>query len=279
MNIKFDEVKLKDYIKKHKNKIEEILSDSRVVEAIDGLDFDTLSNMVNIDLSVVVALMLLSGTDVLSNLDYIPDRMFASLPITHIDIPQTVKGIGSGAFAHSLLDSIYIPDSVERVGDYAFSGCVGIENVHISDKLRSISIGCFTNCWKLKEVKLPESCSDIHADAFYDCTELSFIDLENVRNIGSNAFFGTKLISAYIPKAQNINSGAFARCFHLYNVTISDNLLFLGSFIFEDCNMLTNIDFNGSSNAFMGRSALWNTKWNKYSKIKSVTCNDKSVRI
>ena len=88
--------------------------------------------------------------------------------IETIEIPQTVRIIGSFAFAMCSLKSIIIPSNVEFVGCFAF--CMsGLEQVNILKGGKSIGDYAFSMCHSLKSVSLPNSISEIGEFAFWEC--------------------------------------------------------------------------------------------------------------
>ncbi|MBQ2252575.1 MAG: leucine-rich repeat protein [Clostridia bacterium] len=114
-------------------------------------------------------------------------------------VPEGVKVIGSAAFYHAQnleyvcfpdtlttiapaktnlfgafedcvkLSLLNIPTSVKTIGDYAFMGCISLEQVNIprsSLKERTIGLGAFLNCPKLESVRLFDCVKTVEAEAF-----------------------------------------------------------------------------------------------------------------
>ena len=81
----------------------------------------------------------------------IADYAFGSLHgLTSIYIPNTVLRIGNDAFVLSGLGSITIPDSVESIGGEAFFGCDKLRDVYIGAGLSSFGGVPFTACPELR---------------------------------------------------------------------------------------------------------------------------------
>ena len=70
-----------------------------------------------------------------------------------VEIPETVKTIGAGAFAGSLVDSITIHESVTTIESEAFRGCLA-ESITIPSSVTSIGRYNFNNCRNLKTVEI-----------------------------------------------------------------------------------------------------------------------------
>ena len=101
---------------------------------------------------------------------------------TQIVIPSTynglpVKGIQESAFGVLVcgVTSIIIPDSVEWIGNNAFSACPMLESIELPEKLTSILADTFYECESLKSVTIPAGVTEIGAMAFIRCTALTDI--------------------------------------------------------------------------------------------------------
>ena len=91
-------------------------------------------------------------------------------------VPEAINGlpvkvIASGAFHdRSELISVTLPNSIEMIGDYAFSKCTG-----------------------LKEIRLPKTLTYVGEHAFFGAKNLrSIIGGENVIHVGNSAFYDTE---------------------------------------------------------------------------------------
>ena len=104
----------------------------------------------------------------------------------------TVKYIGKESFAnYSVLKKITLPDSVEAVEEYAFSGCVNLKTVEFSKNLKKIGFGAFFGCSSLKNITLPEGIETIEDSAFENCKMLKDLKMpKSCTKIGSDVFLG-----------------------------------------------------------------------------------------
>ena len=80
------------------------------------------------------------------------------------------------------LENITIPDSVKKIGDYAFGGCTKLKNIKLSENLEEIGNGAFYNCNSLNEIIIPASVTKVGGHAFDLCDELTSITFENTSN-------------------------------------------------------------------------------------------------
>ncbi len=126
-----------------------------------------------------------------------------------------VVKIEEWAFAKCrLLTSVYIPDTVEEIGNYAFEDCDKLTSIFWPNTLREIGAEAFKNCSSLRSVTLPSQLKRLERHAFMNCQNLSSITIpQSILFIGIGAFWGCfALKSATIPTTDpNIGITAFDR--------------------------------------------------------------------
>ena len=126
---------------------------------------------------------------------------------------------------------VIIPDSVEKIGAFAFDHCENLTNVNMPSSLREIELDAFSDT-KIKELDLPEGMTkiDYHAFAFliyleritlpdsieeidraaFDtCRNLKEINVPaGLKRVGEYAFYGTGLSDeqkqAFYDKAEEV---------------------------------------------------------------------------
>lgn len=164
--------------------------------------------------------------------------------IKTIEIPQTVRIIGSFAFAMCSLKSIIIPSNVEFVGCFAF--CMsGLEQVNILKGGKSIGDYAFSMCHSLKSVSLPNSISEIGEFAFGECYALASIHLPSkLLSLSSNIFADCKsLVDVRLPNGLKVIGGsAFEGCKSMMNLTVPASVSQIDAYAFGNCESLSNID-------------------------------------
>ena len=67
-----------------------------------------------------------------------------------------------------------VPELTE-INDYAFAGCVYLQEVKIPDSVKKIGKYAFCNCSNLTKIEIPESVKEIAENAFEGCTSLKVI--------------------------------------------------------------------------------------------------------
>ncbi|WP_458408109.1 leucine-rich repeat domain-containing protein [Anaerotignum sp.] len=113
------------------------------------------------------------------------------------------------------LRRVFLPDSVETIGAYAFHGCSALERVSLPAKLQEISLRMFDGCASLEQITLPAGLNAIGDYAFYGCGSLKKLHLpESVERIGKYAFYNCrKMEEINIPLATtDLNMGMFLNC-------------------------------------------------------------------
>ena len=143
-------------------------------------------------------------------------------------IPNSVKRIGGYAFySCTSLTSVTIPDSVTSIGNYAFFSCKSLTSVILPDNVTSIGSYAFDGCTSLTSVALSDSLRNIGDCAFYSCTSLTNVTLpDSVKSIGKEAFYGCySLTKISIPASvTTIGKYAFYQCTNLSIAIIPESL-------------------------------------------------------
>lgn len=190
----------------------------------------------------------------------IADRGFSDCKdLTSIHIPKSVTYIGEEAFAGSGLVEITVDeenpvyhsdgncvietakktvvagcstsiipcdDSVDTIGDYAFSGCSKLVNVTIPKNVRTIGQLAFHRCHGITSLTLEEGVETIAYGAFSSCDRLPDVKIPD----------GVRFIGAV----------AFAKCKTLKKAIIPASVEIIGGDIFSECESINEIIFEGN---------------------------------
>jgi len=104
-------------------------------------------------------------------------------------IPDSVVEIRKGAFNYCDLTSITIPDSVVKIGSFAFSDNKNLTSFVFSKSIRQISMFAFWGCINLASVSIPDSVREIESYAFSECYNLKVVTIsKSVVYIAEDAF-------------------------------------------------------------------------------------------
>lgn len=91
--------------------------------------------------------------------------------LERIEIPNSVKTIGSGAFSYSKIKTIDLPNQLEVLECLDF--CQQLTTVKIPESTIRIGNSAFRECKLLKEIKIPQNVTSIDHYAFQYCTNLT----------------------------------------------------------------------------------------------------------
>ena len=150
-----------------------------------------------------------------------------------VDFPAKRTGLKSHlrfSFNDNIREVI-IPDSVEKIGAFAFDDCENLTNVNMPSSLREIELDAFSDTkikeldlpegmtkidyhafafsYYLEKVTLPDSIEEIDRAAFDTCRNLKEINVPaGLKRVGEYAFYGTGLSDeqkqAFYDKAEEV---------------------------------------------------------------------------
>ncbi len=83
----------------------------------------------------------------------------------------------AGAFENSGVQSVTLPDTVQKLSASTFKNCTALTTIKLSSKLEVIEDKAFYGCSALTEVTFPEGLVTIGGQAFADCTSLKSISI------------------------------------------------------------------------------------------------------
>jgi hypothetical protein len=171
---------------------------------------------------------------------------FKCTSLISITLPESLTKIGSYAFYKcSSLISIDIPEGVTSIGYEAFYGCSSLTSINIPDGVTSIGFAAFYGCSSLTSINIPESVTSIRYEAFYGCSSLTSINIpEGVTSIEDRTFYNcSSLTSINIPEGvTSIENYAFYGCSSLTSIDIPEGVTSIGYEAFGNCSSLTSID-------------------------------------
>ena len=172
----------------------------------------------------------------------IVDGLRYSLKGGEATVIRQVKSITSANVPSSITykGNTYI---VNKVGEYAFSGCSSLLSVNLASSIKSIEYKAFENCKKLSELQLSNNLESIGAYAFYGCEALKEIELPDTVN--------------------SVAEQAFAYCTALTKIVIPSNVTTIKSKVFDWCGSLKIYCEVGE------KQSGWDSNWN-YSKCEVV---------
>lgn len=162
------------------------------------------------------------------------------------------------------LAGITFPDSLEHIGENAFSDCVALESIKIPKEVHSLGSyhdsNPFDGCTALKEIKVDSENNDyisvngilyekdykggIESLVVCPTGKQGEIVIENgIKEISADSFGGCKFITTVeIPNTvAKIGRGAFFCCFALKNIIIPDSVETIDDYAFFSCESLSDV--------------------------------------
>lgn len=113
------------------------------------------------------------------------------------------------------ITELAIPEGVDTINPFAFSGCLGLKSIEIPASVTSIGNSAFELCQELTNLRIPGNVKSIGNNSFSYCTALTNVVIEDgVAKIGDYAFFGNRALeSVKIPvSVTSIGYSAFSNC-------------------------------------------------------------------
>ena len=109
----------------------------------------------------------------------------------------------------SRITNLYIPETVETIGQYFFQS-KGVTELHLSEGLKEIGKGAFAGS-NITELNLPEGIEEIGAEAFAGCTKLKgdLVLPRSLRKIDAKAFTNCPFDGTLYVRAQEHDDGTF----------------------------------------------------------------------
>lgn len=130
--------------------------------------------------------------------------MESNIPLEKIVIGDKVRRLPRGIFSGREFTEVALPSCLERIDDYAFSGCENLTTINLSDSIRYIGDNAFYGCSSLKNIHWPLRLTTIGSRAFRQ-TALETISLpEGVTSVGDGAFSDCPAKTVYIPSTANV---------------------------------------------------------------------------
>jgi hypothetical protein len=152
--------------------------------------------------------------------------------------------IGASAFAHNKLERIDLPKTVKSIGTRAFESCKSLKTIDLGDRLTAIAGHTFENSDALEEVKMPNTVKSIGEEAFSHCYNLKVINMsDSLTYISSYAFWQCRNLKRMrIPDmVTSIGYCLFDQCVSLEEVVFGQSLKTMGSLLFRGCSALKSV--------------------------------------
>lgn len=203
--------------------------------------------------------------------DYVGTSNTVYIPYTYEGVP--VVAIGYGAFANTAVESVTLPKTLIKIGQYAFRDCTALTSLDIPALVSDIALDAFLGCTAMNAYTVDDANAN-YADvngAIVIPSELKIFRAANsttiptdgtITAIGENAFSTLSITEVVIPDVITVmGAAAFADCAQLTSITFSANVHDIPNRAFRGCTALKTLDLpEGISSvghsAFRGCTAL-----------------------
>lgn len=178
------------------------------------------------------------------------DSMSDLNDLVQVYIPSSVTKIKNGAFSScGNLKTLIVGVNTKSIGNSAFENC-GIENIDwgcCGSKSLTLGNSAFENCGSLKDLNIEDCIKSCGSNCFADCTSLSSVTFgSGITNLSSNMFANcTSLLDVTFPSnIKSIGVQSFSGS-GLMSVTIPETITNLGNGVFLNCTNLKSAEIIG----------------------------------
>ena len=193
----------------------------------------------------------------------------------NFEIPETIAGLnvteidGEAFLDNTVITSVVLPTTLEKIGDGAFRNCDGLTSVFLPPSLTSFGNGTFADCDKLKKIFVDTSNTkykssnspDINAGVLFDKTMNTLVQYpagrqmsyyatpSTVTKIQKEAFMGNMYLNSLIISDACVTIGvdAFKGSLSLVSVTVGKGVSDIGLGAFANIPALSRILFQGDA--------------------------------
>ncbi len=212
--------------------------------------------------TIILALAALAANTAMA-FDFVQDGIYYNIQADGVEV--TYKTLGE---CDNYSETVNIPATVSylgttydvvSIGDYAFSGCVGLKQVSIPNTVNYIGVCAFAGCAWLESISIPASVTSIGLQAFNHC-----MNLQNMTVASGNAFYDSrngckgiveKATSQLIAGCQktiiptsvtSVGAYAFVGDVKRNYITIPNSVDSIENYAFQECLSLNRITLGSS---------------------------------
>lgn len=172
-----------------------------IPESIDGVNIKSIANDAFVASDNTKPLQSIN----MENASYLTTFSFSDFTnLKHTTLPKTLVEIPKAAFFNCPLTTINLPDTVEKIDNYAFGGTSLSGSLYLPNSLKTIGISAFEGLKLTGTLTIPDSVTTISSEAFYNnkFTKLVIGQNSSLTTIGNNAFRNNQISNAIaLPKS------------------------------------------------------------------------------
>ena len=172
-----------------------------IPESIDGVNINSIANNAFVASDNTKPLQSIN----MENASYLTTFTFSDFTnLKYATLPKTLVEIPQAAFFNCPLTTINLPDTVEKIGNYAFKGTSLSGSLYLPNSLKTIGISAFNSLKLTGTLTIPDSVTTISNEAFYNnkFTKLVIGQNSSLTTIRNNAFRNNQISNAIaLPKS------------------------------------------------------------------------------
>ena len=172
-----------------------------IPESIDGVNINSIANNAFVASDNTKPLQSIN----MENASYLTTFTFSDFTnLKYATLPKTLVEIPQKAFFNCPLTTINLPDTVEKIDNYAFKVTSLSGSLYLPKSLKTIGVGAFDSLKLTGTLTIPDSVTTISNEAFYNnkFTKLVISQNSSLTTIGNNAFRNNQISNAIaLPKS------------------------------------------------------------------------------
>ena len=183
--------------------------------------------------------------------------------LSEINLPESLNAIGESAFSDCGVTKIVIPDSVTELGEAVFNNCKNLQSISIGSGIKELPHMFCYGAKSLTSVSMKNGLTTIGSSAFSECTALAQIAFpSSVHAICEGAFTFCALREIVIPDTvETLENSVFYSCKSLVSAEIGNGVVSLGEMgqlsdtgVFENCIALASVTIGSSVKSIASRA-------------------------
>lgn len=115
-----------------------------------------------------------------SHADFNEVMIGGTTELTSLHLPNTLRGIAQGGLRGSNIQNLFLPESVQMLGEQSLSAMHELTRVKFPSQLTYVPTHCFLSCQKLEYVSLPASIQYIGVMCFAGCPNLDILEVNSL---------------------------------------------------------------------------------------------------
>lgn len=193
----------------------------------DNKTFSSDGNDIVKDITTNKLLVGSSSSVIADGITEIGDYAFSGRNIATLSLPNSVRKIGTYAFENTPLEIANI-NHATVISDGAFKNCTLLSQVIISTNSTMTEIGAdaFNSCSSLTRFTVPQTVKTIGDRAFANCSSLTnfgFAQNTVIEHIGELALMSCAISSFYLPSTVTyVGEGVLADCSNLTSIRVGE---------------------------------------------------------